>query len=94
MDPYVLTGKFYLLFLVKWVTRGRSRRCLHLHDISMRTRTVKPQIFPSDKSVSGVIHVALDGGGALNGYAFRVLRVLGRGGGGYDRFTVIEPLLA
>ena len=82
MDPYALTGKFYLLFLVKWGTLGRSRRYLHLHDISMRIRTVKPQIFPSAKSVLGVIHVAVDGGGALNGYAFRVLRVLGRGGGG------------
>lgn len=82
MDPYVLTGKLYLLFLLKWVTLGRSRRYLHLHDISMRTRAVKPQIFPSGKSVSGVIHVALDGGGALNGYASRVLRILGRGVGG------------
>lgn len=82
MDPYALTGKFYLLFLVKWVTRGRSRRCLHLHDISMRTRTVKPQIFPPGKSVSGVIQVALDRGGALNGYASRVLRILGRRGRG------------
>ena len=68
---------------------------MHLHDISMRTRTVKPQIFLPGKSVSGVIHVTLDGGGALNGYASRVLRILGRRGrGGYDRFTVIEPLLA
>lgn len=90
MDPYDLTGKFYLLFLVKWVTRGRSRRCLHLHDISIRTRTVKPQIFPSGKSVSGVIHVALDGGGALNGYAFRVLRVLGRGGGAEGGMTGLQ----
>ena len=81
MDPYALTGKFYLLFLVKWVTRGRSRRCLHLHDISMRTRTVKPQI-PPGKSVSGVIHMTLDGGRALNGYASRVLRILGRRGRG------------
>ena len=90
MDPYALTGKFYLLFLVKWVTRGRSRRCLHLHDISMRTRTVKPQIFLPGKSVSGVIHVTLDGGGALNGYASRVLRVLGRGGGAEGGMTGLQ----
>ena len=40
--------------------------------------------------MSGVIHVALDGGGALNGYAFRVLRVLGRGGGAEGGMTGLQ----
>ena len=64
-----------------WTIKEMFAFARHIHEDTY----VKPQIFPSGKSVSGVIHVALDGGGALNGYAFRVLRVLGRGGGAEGR---------
>ena len=62
-----------------WTIKEIFAFARHIHE---DTFCKASDFFPSGKSVSGVIHVALDGGGALNGYASRVLRILGRGGGG------------